>query len=93
MSAYLNIDTLPCHWRSRLREFACRAIHIGIVRAPDDVSGANPASLNRAATKTELDAAAASFDDLENVASLFGLLGAAPIRGIEHQAVARLERS
>ena len=79
------------HRRGCLGEQARGLFHVGIVGAPDQVAAPDAAALDDAVAETQLQLAFALFD-FENAAAFFGLFRAAPAGGVEHDAVARLER-
>ena len=85
-------DALPGNWSRRLREYPSHLIQIGVVRSPHQVTRADAPKPNRAISKLEFQLPIRPGQDLVNAAAFFGLLRAAPIGGVEHHAIAGLER-
>ena len=65
----------------------------GIVRAPHQVAGPDARGIHRAVAEAQLAACRARRPTSKHAAAFFRLLGTAPVGGIEHHAVAGLERS
>ena len=83
---------LAMHGRRRLGVEAHRLVQLRVVRAPQQVAGADARKVDRAVAKGKLQRAVALRRDVIDAAALLRLLRAAPVRGVEDDAVARLER-
>src|SRR5579883_1997546 len=77
--------------RGRFQVRARRLIDIGIVRAPDQIAGADSRGFDHSVAETQFEAAT-PLDYLKYASALFRLLGTPPVRGIEDHAVPRFQR-
>ena len=81
------------NWRWGIEERTCRAIQVRVMRAPHQVPGADAAVIHRVVGKSQLHAAIQVRRHVIHAATFFVFFRAAPVGRVEHDAIARFQRS